>query len=119
MITQFAKHRWIEDLQYFEGPLLSLLTDETSQYFYYWLSRSSANSNLWLVFEVTPSMLSLYKRGEVSLQHILIALNTYAYVVEISTGFDIVSVKRNSTSDLWDKIPVGSYYDPDLKPPID
>lgn len=114
-IAEFKGHRWVEDILYFEGPLLSLLKASASQdFFYYWCGTFN-KQNRWLALEVSRDQIEQYRNQDLSLLDILNSLG-YGYVVFIDATQKIKSSWKYSVDDLPEVCvpPEESYFDPDL-----
>lgn len=118
--------QWIEDILYYEGPLLALFRDNGSGHysFHYWLGVVEEKYNKWVVFNITEDLLKDYKLGKQSLYQI--ATNTMFYRVGLDGGDALrvylldedLNTVRNELVPITDDLlpPVDSYYDPDLAP---
>lgn len=112
--SDFA-HRWVEDILYFEGPILSLLKASTSQdYFYYWLGfRRSANQ--WLAVDVSRSEIEEYKEKETSLLQIIEGKEV-VHIVSTDKERKVTSAIKVNVADLPESYlpPPTSFFDPEL-----
>ena len=111
------QHRWIEDIIYFDGPLLSLLKASTIQdYFYYWCD-SNNYYNRWMAIPVTRQDILDYKSGKITTLE-LCNKNNELLFVDINSDLEA----KKGVIVLYDDIPeeyippTESYYDPDLSP---
>lgn len=112
-----VKFQWVEDLIYFDGPVLSYVRANSQQdYFYLWID-NDWQYNRWLAIPVTRQMIRDYKNRRISLLG-LIQQATAVDVVDIEND---LSVKR-AFSLPFDKIPLDlmpssdSFFNPDFCP---
>lgn len=81
----FSDHRWIADVLYFEGPLLSLFKGSKEQdYFYYWCDNDAIN-NRWLAIPVTREQIEAYFAKTVSLHQLI---SSFPKITAVDTNND-------------------------------
>jgi hypothetical protein len=87
---EFPMLEKIEDLIYYEGPLLSLFKrkDEDIFYFYYWIDMDKT-SNRWLIFEVSQDDITNFKeKNDTIILKDLILKSNNLWIDDISDGLD-------------------------------
>lgn len=69
----FEQLNRVADLVYYDGPLLTLLGNDSGEnyYFYYWCSVDD-HYNRWLVFRVTEKQIRSYLTGQISLRYLIL-----------------------------------------------
>lgn len=110
-------HQWLEDILYFEGPILSLLKGSTTQdYFYYWCD-ADIICNRWMVLPVNRSDIINYKEGNLSLYDLCNCLDQVCFV-DIDSRSEPKRGKLVSKADIPEDYipPTESYFDEDLSP---
>lgn len=108
-------HQWVEDILYFEGPLLSLLKASTSQdYFYYHVDQSSKLVR-WLAISVSRRDIDLYITRKRSLRW-LVKRHDDVAVVDMNADGEVVNVVVCDLDDLPSAYlpPRQSMFDPGL-----
>ena len=89
----------IEDLIYYDGPLLSLVKDQHDQlYLYLWIDSDDA-CNRWLAFRVTEDLISQYKDGKLSL-HDLVYRNDTLLIIDLDEALMVRSTYSINTVDF-------------------
>jgi hypothetical protein len=114
---QFTEHRWIADLLYFEGPLLSLFKGSKDQdYFYHWCESDSIASR-WLAIPVTRKDIEDYFAHEKSLLSIIKKQQRIFFIDANNEGTpnQVFSVKSEAIPSAY-TVPETSYFDEDLCP---
>lgn len=109
--------QWVEDLVYFEGPLLSYVKENSQQdYFYLWVD-SDSFQNRWLAIPVSRDQIRHYKNKNLTLQQIILS-NESVYFVDIGSDFKTTRSFSIKSSDLEDSVMPAhdSYFDSDLSP---
>ncbi|MEJ1384149.1 MAG: hypothetical protein RPU34_10140 [Candidatus Sedimenticola sp. (ex Thyasira tokunagai)] len=77
-------HQWVEDILYFDGPILSLLKESTTQdLFYYWCD-SNELYNRWMIIPVNRTIITDYKNQRISLLQ-LVQLSHSVRLVNLNT----------------------------------
>lgn len=95
----FSDHRWIADVLYFEGPLLSLFKGSKEQdYFYYWCDNDSIN-NRWLAIPVSREQIEAYFSKKLSL-HDLISGQRKVIAVDTNNDGEVSHVHALNFADL-------------------
>ncbi len=116
-ISNVETHRWVEDIAYFDGPLVSLMKASTSQdYIYYWCD-SDRMYNRWLAFPISREQIYEYTIQSISLLEILTS-NQSSFVIDIDSEGKSKKVWSIAVSDITgDYLPSeDSYFEPDLCP---
>ena len=82
--------RSIVDLEYFDGPLLSLFENEYGDsYLYSWCDVDNLY-NRWLVFRVARPTLKLYIEGKVSLHELIVnPVDGFLYSLDIDNALQV------------------------------
>lgn len=82
--------RKIVDLEYFDGPLLSLFENEYGDsYLYSWCDVDNLY-NRWLVFRVARQTLKLYIDGQVSLHELIVnPVDGFLYSLDIDNALQV------------------------------
>jgi hypothetical protein len=62
---------WIEDLSYYDGPLLSLFRTKAGDIILFSWVDCDESANRWLVFEVSKDQLDAYLTGEIPLRTLM------------------------------------------------
>ncbi|RQW69056.1 hypothetical protein EBB56_18585 [Halomonas sp. YLB-10] len=110
-------HRWVEDILYFDGPILSILKGSTTQdYFYYWCDADDRH-NRWMILPVSREQIIEYKSSKITLLDICKNKKSVTFVdineeLNPKKGID---VSLDSVPDDY-LPPEESYFDIDLCP---
>lgn len=115
--TATVKYQWVEDLLFFDGPVLSYVRANSQQdYFYLWVD-NDWQWNRWMAIPVTREMIRGYKLRTMSLLD-LINQNKDVTFVDIADGMEIKRAFSLSTNDIpEDMLPESnSFFDPDFCP---
>ncbi len=92
-------HQWVEDLLYFEGPLLSLLKASTSQdYFYFHIDQDKANVR-WLAFTVSRKDIRDYLSRKKTLLEMVYERESVE-LVDLDFNGEVVEAIRCQVSDM-------------------
>lgn len=94
--------RIIADLVYYDGPLLTLLSNQTGEndYFYYWCDIDD-QYNRWLVFRVTKTQIKSYLQGQRSLREVIRhPIDNYYFVGDMDNQLNWQQVWLVMPSDL-------------------
>jgi|TARA_R110000851_G_scaffold68733_9_gene154256 hypothetical protein len=114
------RHRWVEDILYFEGPILSILKGSTTQdFFYYWCDADN-RYNRWMSLPVSRQDIIRYKSGDITLLNICNSRKSIVFVdidakLEPQRG---VEVALDSIPEEY-LPPEESFFDADLSPSND
>ena len=108
------------DLIYFDGPLVSLLENESGESYLYCWSDVNSVDNRWLVFRVTKNSLQDYLLGKVSLRDLILnPVDAFHYAIDIDNDLEV----KNTFWILPENLPDSyvpeedSYHDPSLLNP--
>jgi flagellin-specific chaperone FliS len=96
---EIENHTWICDLQYFEGPLVSLFKASQREDFVYLWVDSDEYSNRWMAFSVKRSDLINYKNKDKTLKQI-IDEKRHVYLVDINGEGDVKQAFWIKTDEL-------------------
>jgi hypothetical protein len=112
-----VKYNWVEDLVFFDGPVLSYVRGNSQQdYFYLWVD-NDWQFNRWLAIPVTREMIRGYKNREFSLLDI-IQQNSKVIFVDIDDAFRVKRAfqlpVRHIPSEIMPKSE--SFFNPDFCP---
>ena len=101
MRFDFSNFKKIEDLIFFEGPLLShFVSEKGDDYLFYWVDRDEKD-NRWLVLRVSMANLQKYIGKELSLRELIENPNDgFLYSVDIDNDLQYHSVKLVQPSTL-------------------
>ena len=101
MRFDFSNFKKIEDLIFFEGPLLShYVSEKGDDYLFYWVDRDEKD-NRWLVLRVSMANLQKYIGKELSLRELIENPNDgFLYSVDIDNDLQYHSVKLVQPSTL-------------------
>jgi hypothetical protein len=112
----FASHIWVEDLVYFDGPLVSLIKESTTQDYLY-IFVDSGQLNRWLAVPVERDSLIEYREGGLSLRGV-VGKSAAAYLVDIDGDGAHQALYRCEISDIPPAyLPdEDSFFDPSLCP---
>ena len=81
------EHKKLMDIEWFDGPLLSLFKDKNGVLFLYKWVDVKENGHTWLVFETTQEMLIAYVQQVISEKAlILLSPDKRWYLVDISSA---------------------------------
>ena len=114
-------HQWVEDIVYFEGPLLALLRDVSGeQYLYYWTGHDAFEGesvNCWLAVKVTDEQIAEYKAKRFTLLQIVRSV-PQVYLVSIDEDLKTRQVVEINSDDVPLHLlpPNDSFYDKELAP---
>lgn len=114
------RHRWVEDILYFEGPILSILKGSTTQdFFYYWCDADN-RYNRWMCLPVSRQEIINYKSGYITILDICNSRESVVFVdidakLEPQRG---VEVALDSIPEEY-LPPKESFFDVDLSPSND
>ncbi|MEL6950145.1 MAG: hypothetical protein AAGM16_08520 [Pseudomonadota bacterium] len=110
-------HQWVEDLLYFDGPLLSLLKGSTSQDYFYYFVEQGPMANRWLAFAVSRSSIHDYLARHQTLRDLVEAQDS-VYIVDVDDSGEVILAIESFTSDVPEKYfpPVDSLFDSELSP---
>ncbi len=114
-------HQWVEDLLYFEGPILSLLKASTSQDYFYYHVDQGPDSVRWLALAVSRDEISSYLEGEISL-HELTSNRDKVVLVDLDSKGEVIRVQELDIGKLPNEYmpPQEAFFDPNLSPvPVD
>ena len=104
----------VEDLIYFEGPLLVHYTNHKGQNFlYHWVDNNEA-ANRWLIYRVTQQNLLNYLRGQEDFKSLLQhTISDLILVVDVNDNGQRILIQQVELEDLpEDYIPAdGVYYE--------
>ncbi len=110
----------IVDLNYFEGPLLSLFESEYGDYYLYYWCDVDDTYNCWLVFRVKKRSLIEYLERKLTLRDLVISpIDGIQYLIEMNDDLKVINTYITQPNDLLKSyIPdENSYYaDLDLNP---
>jgi hypothetical protein len=112
--------KYIADLIYFEGPLLSVCENEAQETYLYCWSDVNSVYNRWLVFRVTKNSLQDYLLGKVSLRDLILnPVDGFHYAIDIDNDLEVKNTFWILPENLPDSyIPEeDSYHDPSLLNP--
>lgn len=110
-------HRWVEDIIYFDGPLLSILKGSTTQdYFYYWCD-SDNRFNRWMCIPVTRKEIINYKSEKISLLD-LCKKRAQLLFVDINSDLKPQKGKKVDFENIPEEYlpPAESFFDQELSP---
>lgn len=113
-------HQWVEDILYFEGPILSLLKASTTQdYFYYHVDQSD-RAVRWLAISVSRREISQYMKGKKSLRW-LVKRHEEVALVDLNAAGEVANALVCDLEKLPSEYlpPKQSLFDPDLSPVSD
>ena len=112
--------QYVADLIYFDGPLVSLLENESGESYLYCWSDVNSVDNRWLVFRVTINSLQDYLLGKVSLRDLILnPVDDFHYAIDIDNDLEV----KNTFWILPENLPDSyvpeedSYHDPSLLNP--
>jgi len=112
--------QYVADLIYFDGPLVSLLENESGESYLYCWSDVNSVDNRWLVFRVTKNSLQDYLLGKVSLRDLILnPVDAFHYAIYIDNDLEV----KNTFWILPENLPDSyvpeedSYHDPSLLNP--
>ncbi len=116
--NEFFVH--IGDLEWFEGPLVSLFLDNTSGQLFilHWVDIQN-DAHRWLLYPVSPRALQLYLNGKVTNEDLLwLQPVGMLRIVDMNADMYLQGVKYSSAADLpVDYLPTAeSYFDADSCP---
>lgn len=122
--VNIPKLKRVRDLEYCEGPLLSQFKDENGGLWLFSWCDLSETCHRWLVFNVTPEVLSTYLEGKSTFTDFLLAGTNRGFVDLDGTTNSIDSENWVTTKQAWDAteipecyMPTGtSYYNPEFAP---
>lgn len=114
------QHTWVQDIQYFEGPILSLLKASTFLDYFYLFCDFNQQYNRWLAIPVTRDTIQGYRNGITDLRAVLFAADESigVGVVDIDSEYNVKKAWKLKPSEVPDEyVPEhGSFYDPSLAP---
>jgi len=110
----------IGDLEWFEGPLLSLFLENTSNspYILHWVDIQN-DTHRWLLYPVSPRALQLYLNGKITNEDLIwLQPAGMLRLVDMNADMHVQEVKYCSAADLpVDYLPTAeSYFDVDICP---
>ncbi len=111
------KYHWVEDIIFFDGPVLSYVRGNSQQdYFYLWVD-NDWQFNRWLAIPVTREMIRGYKNREFSLLNIIQQTSNVIFV-DIDNAFKVKRAfqlpARNIPPEILPK--PASFFNPDFCP---
>ncbi|HAN73751.1 MAG TPA: hypothetical protein DCQ51_20680 [Planktothrix sp. UBA8407] len=112
--------QYVADLIYFDGPLVSLLENESGESYLYCWSDVNSVYNRWLVFRVTKNSLQDYLLGKLSLRDLILnPVDGFHYAIDIDNDLEVKNTFWILPENLPDSyIPEeDSYHDPSLLNP--
>jgi len=117
-LTDFKSHVWVEDVLYFDGPILALLKGDTKlDYFYYWCD-SDDQYNRWLAIPVNRTEIEKYKSGQLSILDLAADPDVELTLVDVNSEL----LPRKAWAAVFDQLPEDyvppetSYFDAELSP---
>jgi hypothetical protein len=115
-VSDFS-HQWVEDILYFEGPILSLLKANTAQDYFYFFCGERRQSTDWLAFEVSRDDIEKYKTKAVTLLDI-IQSKEHVFFLTTNNRQAIDYVLKIKSTDVPEQFlpPDESYFDAELCP---
>lgn len=110
----------IGDLEWFEGPLVSLFLEDTSAQLFilHWIDVRD-DTHRWLLYPVSPRGLQLYLNGKITNEDLLwLQPVGMLRIVDMNADMQLRGVKYSSVADLpADYLPTAeSYFDADSCP---
>lgn len=64
MVTTISKLKWLEHLEWHEGPLASLFQDNDGNLIVFWWHDVDVSCNYWIVFKTTAQYVASYKSNK-------------------------------------------------------
>jgi hypothetical protein len=117
-LGEFKSHVWVEDILFFDGPILALLKASSRQdYFYYWVD-SDESYNRWLAIPVSRGTIEEYKRGSLSLLSVVGEAHDRLFLLDINAALEPRTAWSVEFVSLPDDYlpPAESFYDSSLAP---
>lgn len=111
--TNFKALKKIGDVEYYDGPLLSLFTSNKGQYFLYKWVTVNKDSHSWLVFETNFELLVKYITQKLSMPDLIITpKNKDFYVVKIDNDLNYIDIQQESQEEVIQKyVPEDIFFD--------
>lgn len=99
--TSLSNLQAVADLEYYDGPLLSLYkAPNEDHYLYYWCDVDT-QYNRWLAFRVTDTVLNAYVNRKISLRHLIHnPIDGFVYVVDLDDEWNYEHVYVTRPKDL-------------------
>ena len=92
-INFFKNLTKVEDIFYYDGPLLSLfLSNKGENYIYYWVDTDQQLFNRWLIFKIDFKDFKLCYRQEKDLKTLILSPTDFIYCVDIDDNLDYNNV---------------------------
>jgi hypothetical protein len=105
--------RTVVDLEYHDGPLLSLLVNTRGDHFLYSWADTDGEVNRWLLFRVSDGQVIRYLTGEAALRDLILnPADDYVIVVDVDGAGVRTNVRQVTPADLpGDYLPEpGAFY---------
>lgn len=122
-MTTFLGYRFVRRLEYFEGPLLVQVEDETGEVFVVkfctrtWSVQEGHVYNTYLVTRATPEYIERYLDGKLSYLELLTIPNDNKGLLVTETEACGLTRKEVMVTEIDEKFlpKVGVFHDPDLR----
>lgn len=93
-----------------KSPLLSLFTNKSGDAYLFWWIDATAGGDRWLVAQVTPHQLALYKNQTITLREVYLSADNCAYAETNSEGEVMAAASIPITSVPDDQMPEDSLW---------
>ena len=97
----FKKQEKLFDIEWFEGPMMSLFINDKKELFIYKWVNVNDDSHTWLVFRTSKDLVTAYVRKEISGgEFILNATKKSWYLVDINPTLEFSNIRIISAQEL-------------------